>query len=91
MDIMLKYDMDKSVTCEPRMVQNAGVGNYLWIKKGAIGAKWQGPEDHTDNWERAHLAMIPSPGEVSIRMNIIFNPMNHLKQLSRVRMICQPY
>ena len=30
-----------------------------------------------------HLAMIPSPGEVSIRTNIIFTPMNHLKQLSQ--------
>ena len=30
-----------------------------------------------------HLAMIPSPGEVSIRMNIIFTHMNHLKQLSQ--------
>ena len=30
-----------------------------------------------------HLAMIPSPGEVSIRMNIIFTPMNQLKQLSQ--------
>ena len=30
-----------------------------------------------------HLAMIPSSGEVSIRMNIIFTPMNHLKQLSQ--------
>ena len=27
--------------------------------------------------------MIPSPGEVSIRMNIIFTHMNHLKQLSQ--------
>ena len=26
--------------------------------------------------------MIPSPGKVSIRMNIIFTHMNHLKQLS---------
>ena len=32
---------------------------------------------------RSHLAMIPSPREVSIRMNIIFTPMNQLKQLSQ--------
>ena len=31
----------------------------------------------------SHPAIIPSPGEVSIRMNIIFTPMNHLKQLSQ--------
>ena len=31
------------------------------------------------------LAMIPSPGEVSIRMNIIFTPMNHLKQVSQYK------
>ena len=30
-----------------------------------------------------HLAMIPSHREVSIRMNIIFTPMNQLKQLSQ--------
>ena len=30
-----------------------------------------------------HLAMIPSHGEVSFRMNIIFTPMAHLKQLSQ--------
>ena len=30
-----------------------------------------------------HLAMNPSPGEILIRMNIIFTPMNHLKQLSQ--------
>ena len=41
----------------------------------------------------AHLAVIYSPGEVAIRMNIweFFTPMNHLKQLLSVRMICQPY
>ena len=27
--------------------------------------------------------MVPSPGEVPIRMNIIFTHMNHLKQLSQ--------
>ena len=30
-----------------------------------------------------HLAMIPSPGKVAIRMNISFTPKNHLKQLSQ--------
>ena len=37
----------------------------------------------TLNRSLPHLAMIPNPGEVSIRMNIIFTPMTHLKQLSQ--------
>ena len=38
-------------------------------------------------WRGPHLAMIPSPGDVSVRMNIIFTPMNHLKQLSQYECI----